>query len=140
MNEASKLGPFMTKLRENLPGSVVIKHRDGSMIGMVDFSVTWEHRTMWGEAKLYALPRRKEMTVADWLKKAQDESPTQADMVRRLNRTSICLYFIWIKKVKLIVASPFGASWEFGDPGASAKGVGFVRNLFDEWDEHQFPL
>lgn len=135
MNEASKLSPFMTSLRENLPGAVVVKHRDGSMIGMVDFSVTWKRRTMWGEAKLYELPKRKEMTVQDWLRKAKEESPTQAGMAERLNQTSVCLYFIWIKKTKLIVISPSGEAWlEFDEPRASARGVQFVKDFFEEFD------
>lgn len=108
MKESSVLGPFHTRLRKRFAGSVVTKHRDASMTGMVDSSFTFQGRTIWFEAKLYPLPKTKKMTPEDWRQKAMEESPAQAEMVKDLYGTSCCVYVIWIKKTCVYVCYPFG--------------------------------
>jgi hypothetical protein len=99
MTESSVSSPFMTLLRRELPGSVVVKHRDASMIGLPDCSVSWHQRTLWLEFKLINLPRSG---VIDVLKIAE-ASPVQYEMMKKLCRQSFgAFYIIFVKKAKRI--------------------------------------
>lgn len=101
MNESSCSSVFQTQLRRALPGAEVIKHRDGTMIGMVDASVTARKKTLWVEYKFIG-PQTKGVT-ADFMKKGQwspelvaKASPTQYDMACRLARAGRCIYLFWV--------------------------------------------
>ena len=84
MNESTVSSKFQSQLRQALPGCVVIKHADKSMIGMVDASVTFNNKTVWMEYK-YIRPAtsgvngRKFMKDGVWSPlEVASASPTQA--------------------------------------------------------------
>ena len=101
MNESSCSSVFQTQLRRALPGAEVIKHRDGTMIGMVDASVTARKKTLWIEYKFIG-PNTKGVT-AEFMKSgawsAHDvamASPTQYATARRLATAGHCVYLFWV--------------------------------------------
>lgn len=114
MNESSVSSPLMEGLREGLPGSVVVKHRDASMIGLVDCSVTYGGHVLWLEFKLYSVPRSWDWleeasaleAAAFLLAKARKDAPKQFDLACRLHEASRCLYVVWLKKTCVFIVDP----------------------------------
>lgn len=114
MNESSVSSPLMEGLREDLPGSVVVKHRDASMIGLVDCSVTHQSHVLWLEFKLYpVLPSWDWMEDGDVLEasafllaKARKEGAKQFDLACRFREASACLYVFWLKKTCVLIVDP----------------------------------
>jgi hypothetical protein len=137
MNEASVLSPFMKKLRKRMPGAVIVKHRDSSMIGLPDFSITFRGHVIWLEAKLYNMPKRFSYDWSIFLKKAQEGSPTQAAMMGRLAKASASLYLIWIKKTCLLVFEPI--SGQCKQVKNSSEGVELIYDILNQWDSPPFP-
>lgn len=131
MKEASALSPFHAKLRKRLPGSAVVKHRDASMIGLMDTSITWQGRTIWAEGKLYNLPKAGDPGYEHWLQIAQEDSPTQAEFAKKMNRTSCCVYIIFIKKTCIYIGWPEGG--EFVKVRKPAEAVERIFIMFDNW-------
>lgn len=130
MKEASVLAPFHKKVKERLRGSIVVKHRDASMIGMVDTSITFQGRTLWAEGKLYALPRSGDPGPDFWRAKAMQESPAQARMVSNYNCTSACIYIIWIKKTCVYIGYDVGKMLKVAD---TPRAVERIKVIFDNW-------
>lgn len=102
MNESSVSTKFQTSLRQSLPGCVVIKHADKSMIGMVDASVTYNKKTIWMEYK-YIRPATKGVVWREFMKTGEwspvavaSESPTQFDFAKGLARAGRCVYLFWV--------------------------------------------
>lgn len=135
MKETSLCSPFQTKLRQALPGAVVIKHADRSMIGMVDASVTYNNKTVWMEYKFIS-PGTKGVTTqfmrdGSWSPiEVAKASPKQFEFAQGLARVSHCLYIFWVldyealrRKVKSVVLwSPLGGwSNTLPDDGAVVK-------------------
>jgi hypothetical protein len=140
MREASALAPFHKALRKRLLGSVVVKHRDASMIGLVDTSITWQGRTIWAEGKLYNLPHSGDPGYEHWLRIAQEDSPTQAEFAKKLNKTSCCVYVIFIKKTCVYIGWPDTG----GQPGPhvcvrvknTSQAVERIFIMFDNWQKN----
>lgn len=120
-----------------MPGAVIIKHRDASMIGLPDFSITYRGHVLWCEAKLFVLPKKKIVSDDDWLKKAQKESPAQANTMQELNKASWSLYIIFIKKTKVIIADP--ASRAIISYSKPRDAVQLIQDLFTAWAEIPHP-
>lgn len=102
MNESSVSSKFQTQLRQALPGCVVIKHADKSMIGMVDASVTFNNQTVWMEYK-YIKPATKGVAWREFMKTGAWEprnvasaSPTQFEFAKGLARAGRCVYLFWV--------------------------------------------
>lgn len=125
MTESSVSSPFMTLLRQELPGSVVVKHADKSFIGLPDCSVNWNSRTLWLEFKLIILIEEvgKEVTIKTGSKSQKviarfpvqeytlervcravaEESPVQFELVKRLDIQAWAAYYVvWVRKQKKI--------------------------------------
>jgi len=102
MNEASVSSAFQTQLRNALPGAVVIKHRDASMIGMVDASVTFNNHTVWMEYKIIkpvtkGVEGRAFMKTGVWSPLAvASASPTQFEFAKGLAKAGRCVYLFWV--------------------------------------------
>jgi hypothetical protein len=103
MNEASVSSDFMSRLRKRLPGAVVVKHRDASMIGLPDCSVTFNGRTWWIEFKLFRPGARWDGRLN--VPAIANASPTQREMMNRLLNASggRALYLVWVKKGARVV-------------------------------------
>jgi hypothetical protein len=108
--ETTVSSPFMSQLRLALPGSEVVKHRDASMIGLLDCSVTWNKTISWIEFKRW-LPSKEWSTrfehfgasVEIPFEKIAEESPTQYDMAKRMQvQASLCLYIVWVNRTRRI--------------------------------------
>jgi hypothetical protein len=102
MNESSVSSAFQTKLRQALPGCVVIKHADKSMIGMVDASVTFNYQTIWMEYKCIK-PATKGVVWREFMKtgawsplEVAAASPTQFEFAKTLARAGRCVYLFWV--------------------------------------------
>jgi len=101
MNESIVSSKFQKCLRLALPGAVVVKHADKSMIGMVDASVTYNKKTLWLEYKFIG-PKTKGvrggfMFDGDWSPSMVAEaSPTQFDMAKRLATAGHTHYIFWV--------------------------------------------
>src|SRR5258708_33371152 len=102
MNESSVSSKFQTSLRQALPGGVVIKHADKSMIGMVDASVTYNKKTVWMEYK-YIRPNTKGVVWREFMKTGAwsplavaSESPTQFAFAQSLAKAGRCIYLFWV--------------------------------------------
>lgn len=100
MNEASKTGPLLTELRRRLPGAVVVKHADKSMISMCDASVTHDKRTTWFEIKLFRPPKRWDGETVPF-KEIAEESKAQFAMMKALAREGYAYYIFFVAKTKL---------------------------------------
>lgn len=111
MTEATVLSAFMTRLRELMPKAVVVKHRDASMIGLPDFSVTVNTHVLWGEAKLYKWegwmsPADPEALAGRLVTKARAGAETQNAMMNRLHEASCAVYVFFVKKSFVVMATP----------------------------------
>lgn len=101
MNESTVSSAYQKKLREALPGAVVVKHADKSMIGLVDSSVTFNKMTLWIEYKLIT-PTTKGVHsyfahTGDWnCEEVAASSPTQYDMAKKLASSGHCIYLFWV--------------------------------------------
>jgi hypothetical protein len=104
MNEASVSSPFMKLLRTALPGAIVVKHHDASMIGLPDCSVTWNRKIAWLEFKLIVPSRYKRVDPAAIMA----ASPTQHQLMCNYSRQAhVAFYVMWVKKSrKIIVVDP----------------------------------
>lgn len=101
----------MKGLREELEGSVVFKHHDASMVGLVDCSVTWGGRTMWLEFKLYEwqewMTGKTTYDIALRLvAKARKAAPVQWECANKLDAASKAFYVIWVKKSFVLLVNP----------------------------------
>jgi hypothetical protein len=127
----------MSQLRVLLPGAVIVKHRDASMIGLPDFSITYKGHVIWCEGKLFTPPKKKILSDDDYVRKAQEESPAQARMMYSMGKASWSLYIIWIKKTKIIVADPTSAVViSYSKPSQAAH---LIVDLFNAWQEVPHP-
>lgn len=102
MTESSVSTAFQTGLRKALPTSVVIKHADKSMIGMVDASITFNKKTIWVEYK-YIRPVTKGVTARAFMKRGEwsplvvaQASPVQFNMAQSLAVAGNCVYLFWV--------------------------------------------
>lgn len=101
MNESTCSSKFQSDLRKALPGCVLIKHADKSMIGCLDASLTYNKKTLWMEYKFIG-PQTKGVTaefLRDGVWKPADvalASPTQADMAHKLALAGHCFYLFWV--------------------------------------------
>lgn len=103
MKESSVSSPFMSSLRAALPGAIVLKHHDASMIGLPDCQVMWVRKVAWFEFKLVVSPKRLEVDER-YLRAIALESPAQFRMLCRLQENShLAFYIYWIKKMNRIV-------------------------------------
>lgn len=119
MNESSVSSPFMKQLRERLPGAVVLKHSDTSMVGLPDCSVSYRGKTIWLEFKLITPTKIEVHHNAErgwsfgryWIK-AREDSPTQAAMVDKLDeQTQGAWYIFWVRKCKAVAWCRPGHNW-----------------------------
>lgn len=102
MNEASVSSPLMGYLRKMLPGAVVVKHHDSSMIGLPDCSVTWRRKIAWLEFKLWVPPKRWEGGIIP-CQHIAEASPTQHRMMLSLaEQATLGMYVIWAKKSRRV--------------------------------------
>jgi hypothetical protein len=129
-------------MRELLPLAEVIKHRDASMIGLPDCSITFNTHALWVEFKLYPMARAWEglddlALAAECLKKAVEESPTQASKVKSLHRASWALYVIWVKKTCVLVIDP--VTLEFRRFKGSSPSAEWLSALLREWTSFPHP-
>lgn len=102
MNESTVSSKFQTKLREALPGCVVVKHADKSMIGMVDASFTINKLTLWCEYKFIG-PVTKGVMGSEFMQTGEwspeviaAASPTQFATAKRLATSGHCIYLFWV--------------------------------------------
>lgn len=102
MTESSVSSAFQTKLRQALPGCVVIKHADRSMIGMVDASVTFNNKTVWMEYKIVK-PATKGVAWRAFMRdgvwsplEVASASPTQFEFAKALAKAGRCVYLFWV--------------------------------------------
>lgn len=141
MTEATVLAPFMKKMRELLPLAQVVKHRDASMIGLPDFSITHNTHVLWCEAKLFVLPRKwngdAPGLASELTKKAQEDSPTQTEMMKKMHRASASLYVIFVKKTFVALVDPETLSaWTFNNSSLAAQ---FLADRMNHWTPVPFP-
>ena len=101
MNESTVSSAFQKVFRERVPGVVLVKHADKSMIGLPDASVTHNKRTLWMEYKFIG-PKTKGV-YADFMRDGAwsimdvvTASPTQYDMMCRLGRAGLSIYVFWV--------------------------------------------
>lgn len=106
MNESSCSSAFQTQLRKALPACEVIKHRDGSMVGMVDASFTYGKKTLWCEYK-FICPTTKGVRTSDFnshgywsCPEVAEASATQVATARRLATAGHCFYVFWVVDYK----------------------------------------
>lgn len=145
MNEASVSSPLMEKVRELLPGSVVVKHRDASMIGLVDCSVTYGGHVLWLEFKLYEVPASWDWmeegdaleASATLLAKARKAAPKQFDLACRFRKASACLYVFWLKKTCLFLVDPVSMDCARVDETKQASAL-LVAAMYT-WERTEFP-
>jgi hypothetical protein len=115
MNESTVSSAFQTLFRQTVPGAVVVKHADKSMIGMPDASITHNKITLWLEYKFIG-PKTKGVTaqfMRDGVWDAQhvaESSPTQHNMMQRLAVAGHAYYIFWVL-----------------DHRATRKKVGYIR-------------
>lgn len=107
MNESTVSTAFQKLFRETIPGAVLVKHADKSMIGLPDASITCNKRTLWLEYKFIGPKTKgvnaKFMLTGAWFPNlVAESSPTQADMVRRLARSGHALYIFWVVDTKAL--------------------------------------
>lgn len=127
----------MKKLREARPKSTVIKHRDASMIGLVDCSWTEANRTTWMEFKLHEYKGWVESSlragtfVEHFLEYWEDQANAQYKMVIRLNGA----YVVWIKKTSVWVIWPDGKARQFAK---TSDVVEWMSRCF-EVEKYAFP-
>ena len=130
MTEASVSSPLMKALRETLPGCVVVKHRDASMIGLPDCSITYGGHVLWLEFKLFEWKKWMDDFKTnhdlgmELLRLATESAPTQRAMMDKLYQASASLYVIWIKKTSVLIVDPVR-----GSVICSPKTAGAVHNL-----------
>lgn len=118
MKESTVSAPFMKQMRERLPGSVVIKHSDKSMIGVMDCSITWRRRPgTWVEFKLVNCPMgamiptvmRKRNAINpdfDWkglLIETAKKSPTQWQFSQKMAMQGFSFHIMWVRKTCVCV-------------------------------------
>jgi hypothetical protein len=90
----------MTQLRSALPGAIVIKHHDASMIGLPDCSVTWRKTISWLEFKLVVPKRFGRVVPAE----IAGDSPTQHRfMCNVAQQAHLALYLMWVKRSHRII-------------------------------------
>jgi hypothetical protein len=101
MNESTCSSKFQSDMRKALPGCVLIKHADKSMIGCLDASLTANKVTLWLEYKFIG-PQTKGVT-AEFMRDGvwhplavAQASPTQFDMARRLAAAGRAYYLFWV--------------------------------------------
>jgi len=135
--ETKVSSPFMTGLRE-LPGSKVFKHSDGSMIGMVDASLTWREKTLWMEFKAYLLDDvieslldSEDLLAMHLIGLARKDAETQAQLALDLDSTSVCFYVIWVKQTCVVVLRP--STMECVKVRATTDAVALVKRWMMNW-------
>lgn len=111
MNESTVSSPFMKQLRAALPGSLVIKHHDASMIGLPDCEVLWQKKVVWFEFKLIVPPKRKAVDKV-YVAELAAESPRQhLFMCQLAEQTHGAVYICWVKRSsRIIVWEPRGGT------------------------------
>jgi hypothetical protein len=135
--EAKLSAPFMKDLR-SLPGSRVVKHSDGSMIGMVDCSLTWGGRTLWMEFKADLLDDPIEGLLGDddllaalLMRRHTKDAETQHQMALDLDSTSVCLYVFWVKQTCVLLVRP--STMEAVKVKATGDAVALVKRFMSGW-------
>lgn len=103
MNEASVSAPWMKEMRARLPGAKVIKHRDASMIGLPDCSITWNKRIFWVEFKLWVPPVSWDSNEGAPYLDLAEKSPAQyAQMLEFGRQAHASFYLVWVKKSRFV--------------------------------------
>lgn len=107
MDESSVSSDFMALLRKHHDKPEVIKHKDSTMIGLVDCSVTGWGRTSWIEFKFLKPTRTWDMDDTEFLLeravRQARESKTQYALAGRLMSKGRMFYMTWVKKSKRIL-------------------------------------
>lgn len=107
MDESSVSSDFMALLRKDPERPEVIKHKDSTMIGLVDCSVTGWGRTTWIEFKFLRPTPSWDMGDTVFLMeralRQAKESKTQYDLAGRLMKKGRFFYMTWVKKSKRIL-------------------------------------
>lgn len=143
MNESSVSSPFMKALREALPGSVVVKHRDASMIGLPDCSVTYGSHVLWLEFKLFEYKKFMDSFTTSYdmghflLEEATKAAPTQRAMMNRMGAQAAALYVMWVKKTSVLVVNPV-TGLVVGMPKTFGA-VELVARMMKAWIPMPFP-
>lgn len=138
MNESSASSPFMKQLRETLPHSVVVKHRDASMIGLPDCSVTFQGHVLWLEFKFFDwLGWMEGLSVEARAQRMLDlsskKAPKQRAMMEDLDRAAGSLYITWVNKTGVYIVNPRDIS-KVVFVETTKDAVRVVRNLMERWE------
>jgi hypothetical protein len=111
MNEATLKNQLVKKLRELMPGFVILRHEDRHTAGIPDISVTGCGRTSWWEVK-HANP--------DWKSRGIQELTCM-----RLAAAGICFYITYEDKTgvkRTIISTPREAAATGGLEGEWTRG------------------
>ncbi len=108
MTEATVSAPLMKMLREMLPGAIVVKHQDRSMIGLPDCSVTWGKRpSCWLEFKLVECPKKyQDFCELEWealARTAGQKSPVQWQFMMNAARQGLSFHVVWVRKTCVLI-------------------------------------
>lgn len=111
MNEATASGKFQKLFRQRNPDAVLIKHRDTSMVGCPDASVTGNGRVVWLEYKFDLLkPWMNKMgtneLALELLRRHSKGAEAQRSMMNKLNLAAASLYIFWIHRTGIWVVDP----------------------------------
>ena len=101
MNESTVSSAYQKLFRQTVPGAVLVKHADKSMIGLLDSSVTYNKCTIWIEYKFIG-PKTKGVT-SEFMRngvwspeEVAAASPTQYEMAKRLAAAGHAFYLFWV--------------------------------------------
>lgn len=132
MNESTVSSAFMKQLREAVPGALVFKHRDASMIGLPDCSVTYNQKAFWFEFKLFPMKKkwidwRTYFVIVECMIEATKKAPAQRELMNRLAAQCPAYYIIWLKKTCVVFVHPLTLSITSFE--TTAQAVAFIAEL-----------
>jgi hypothetical protein len=135
----------MQKLRDELPGAEVIKHADGSMIGLPDCSVTFNTHVAWIEFKFDFLDDKIEDLLDDTellsiflLNRHRKNAETQYEKVRSLGRQALGIYLFFVHKTCVVALDPNSMSCRKMKDATEA--ASFVGKIMRSWRAHDSPF
>lgn len=128
MNESTVSSAFMKQLREAVPGALVFKHRDASMIGLPDCSVTYNQKAFWFEFKLFPMKNkwidwRHSYAIDECMIEATKKAPAQRELMNRLATQCPAYYIIWLKKTCVAFVHPLTLEITFAETTAQAVAI-----------------
>lgn len=143
-DEKSASAPWMKEMRSLLHGAEVVKHSDGSMIGLPDCSVTYGGRVAWVEFKFDFLDDRIEDLLGDedptflamfLLTRHRKNAEAQYEKVCALGRQSLGLYLFFVHKTCVVALEPTtGACRKTKD---AAEAASLVAKVMRRWEFQQ---